>query len=76
MQIYYPKHPSTSNGHVYEHRLVVEEYLSSLMGIKVYLDRFMNVHHKNGNRQDNRIENLELTTVDLHGKYHGKNNYN
>jgi hypothetical protein len=28
------------------------------------------VHHRNGNRSDNRLENLELTTVSAHQQYH------
>jgi hypothetical protein len=53
--IYYPDHPfATKNKTVAEHRLVVEENL------KRYLLPSEVVHHRNGNPQDNRIENLEV----------------
>lgn len=54
-----PDHPRVkgkSNKYVMEHILVMEEAIGRI------LDPNENVHHKNGIKTDNRIENLELWT--------------
>jgi hypothetical protein len=55
VELYLPSHPnSDKTGTLLQHRFVMAEHLGRP------LLESESIHHKNGNRSDNRIENLEL----------------
>jgi len=65
--LYVPDHPyKAANNVVFEHRLVMEKYLGR------YLKPNEFIHHKNGDRKDNKIENLQIITASEHARYHFK----
>jgi len=81
-----PNHPFGKKGNiVFEHRLVMEQWLGehdpnhpALVEIngKKYIKRQWVVHHINGKKDDNRIENLKIMTNREHRALHFLGNKN
>jgi hypothetical protein len=62
--IWAPDHPmANSDGYVAEHRMVVHD-----AGIPIPPGH--HVHHKNGDKRDNRLENLEVALASDHHRTH------
>lgn len=61
-----PEHPNrTKNNYVLAHRVIMENHLGRL------LDTNEIVHHIDGNKKNNLIENLQLMTSSEHSSLHG-----
>lgn len=60
------EHPNaTKNGYVLLHRIIMENHLKRL------LTKQEIVHHKDGNKKNNDLSNLELMEKSIHNKEHG-----
>lgn len=68
IMIYKPKHPFAKRKYVLESRLVAEKILGR------YLTKNEIIHHIDGVKDDNRIENLYLFTKKQHKRFHGLKN--
>lgn len=78
-RIYIKNHPYSKNGEILEHRFVMEKWLNKNYpespyliknGNKKYLNPKIIIHHKDKNRKNNRIENLQCVTKKEHQKIH------
>lgn len=60
-------HPkATKNNYVLHHRIIMENHLNRLLSTTEV------IHHKDGNKHNNSIDNLELMTNQEHAKLHAK----
>ena len=71
MYVYQPDHPMAKGvGKVYVHRYVMAKFLNRI------LETHEHVHHIDGNKQNNSIENLELLHESIHARLHFNLNEN
>lgn len=65
--VYVPTHPKANNrGYVLRYRYIVEQYLNR------YLTEQEEIHHINGNKCDDRLDNLQIISCSEHTKLHMK----
>lgn len=62
-----PEHPfATKNGYVLYHRIIVENHLKRILNANEV------VHHLDGNKKHNDIDNLQVMSIKEHTKHHKK----
>ena len=61
-------HPfAPKNKYMRKHRYILEIYYSIKFGFPIYiLSKWFAIHHKDGNKRNNRIENLQILTHSKH----------
>ena len=66
-KLFLPEHPNAgTQGHVYEHRYLAEKFLGR------YLTKDEIVHHKDGNKLNNSLDNLEVLSKYEHQRVHAE----
>lgn len=76
------EHPFAIDGFwIREHRYIAEKYLmtdeqSVTIDGKKYLNPIYDVHHKDGDKTNNNLSNLQILTRSEHQKLHWKLNKN
>lgn len=69
--VYFPDHPKSSKeGYIMEHILVMEALIGR------HLNDNECVHHIDGNKRNNKKENLKLMTKSEHMSYHSQKRHN